>query len=131
MNALTQEKPAGTQERPTRTMSEPARYLVPDVNIYESKDGYILEAEMPGVNKSGLEVTLEDNQLTIQGHRSEEPVNGEVLYRETREFDYRRVFELDPMIDSSRITAKMDQGVLKLQLPKAEKVKPRKIKVGD
>ena len=49
--------------------------------------------------------------------------------RESRVADFRRVFELDPAIDTSKINAKMDQGVLTLTLPKSEKVKPRKIKV--
>jgi HSP20 family protein len=72
---------------------------------------------------------LEGNEITITGHRRQEWVPGEVLFRESRAADYRRVFELDPAIDTSRITARMDQGVLKLTLPKSEKVKPRKITV--
>jgi HSP20 family protein len=53
------------------------------------------------------------------------------VYRETRGFDYRRAFEIDPSIDTAKITAKIDQGVLTLTLPKAESVKPRKITVTD
>jgi HSP20 family molecular chaperone IbpA len=45
------------------------QYVTPDVNIYEAKDGYVLEAEMPGVNKDGLEITLEGHQITITGGR--------------------------------------------------------------
>jgi HSP20 family protein len=56
-------------------------------------------------------------------------VSGKEVYRESRALDYRRVFELDPSIDSTRITAKIEQGVLRLHLPKAESVKPRKISV--
>jgi HSP20 family protein len=56
-------------------------------------------------------------------------LKAEVLYRESRPSDYRRVFELDPAIDSSKISAKMEQGVLTLTLPKTEKVKPRKIEI--
>jgi len=104
-------------------------YVTPEVNIFETKDGYILEAEMPGVGKDGLEITLDNNELTIAGHRSSETVPGEPLFRERRLSDYRRVFELDPAIDSAKISAKMDQGVLTLTLPKSEKVKPRKITV--
>ena len=107
----------------------PREFVAPEVNIYETRDGYMLEAEMPGVNKEGLEVTLENNELTILGHRNQEPVPGFSIFRECPTGDYRRVFELDPAIDSSRISAKMEQGVLHLALPKSERVKPRKISV--
>jgi HSP20 family protein len=89
----------------------------------------VLEAEMPGVNKDGLELTLEGNELTIVGRRNGGPMSGEALFRESQEADYRRVFELDPAIDTAKVSAKMDQGVLTLTLPKSEQVKPRKISV--
>ena len=108
-----------------------AQYLVPDVNIYETKDGYELEAEMPGVNKDGLEITLEGTEITIVGLRGNEVVNGEVLFRERSNAGYRRVFDLDPAIDTARISARMNQGVLLLSLPKSEAVKPRQIVVSD
>ena len=110
--------------------NQPERhYLAPEVNIFETKDEYVLEAEMPGVSKDGLEITLEGNVLTLVGRRSDETPAGEPVYRESRAADYRRVFELDPAIDAERINARVDQGVLKLTLPKAERVKPRKIAV--
>lgn len=104
-------------------------YVSPQVNIFETKDGYVLEAEMPGVNKEGLEITLEGTEITITGHRQLEPLPGNALFRESSEVDYRRVFELDPAIDASKVSARMDQGVLSLTLPKSERVKPRKISV--
>jgi HSP20 family protein len=119
------------QTEPRRTTERPAtqEYVSPDVNIFETKDGYVLEAEMPGVNKDGLEITLEGNEITIIGHRKNEVASGTPLFRERALADFRRVFELDPAIDTARISAKMDQGVLCLTLPKSEKVKPRKITV--
>jgi HSP20 family protein len=106
-------------------------YLTPLANILETKDGYVLEAEMPGVSKDGLELTVENGELTIFGRRAAAEKKGREVYRESRSFDYRRSFELDPAIDSTNITAKIDQGVLTLHLPKAESVKPRKIAVTD
>lgn len=106
-------------------------FVSPQVNIFETKDGYLLEADLPGVTRDGLEVTLEDTTLTLIGRRGPQTAPGEVLYQESRACDYRRVFELDPSIDTGRIHARMDQGVLFLELPKAEKVKPRKIKIAD
>jgi HSP20 family protein len=111
-----------------QTAETEREYTTPGVNIFETKDGYVLEAEMPGVNKEGLNISLEENVLTIVGHRQAAPEAG-LLYRESRPADFRRVFELAPSIEASGITAKIEQGILVLTLPKAEKVKPRKITV--
>lgn len=118
-----------TAEAPAR--AERQKYALPEVNIFETRDGYVLEAEMPGVNKDGLEVLLEGHELTIVGHRHHAPVEGQVIFRESHAADYRRVFELDPAIDTGRIAASMTQGVLTLGLPKSERVKPRKIAVSE
>jgi len=104
-------------------------YISPDVNIYETPNSYTLEAEMPGVTREQLEVTLDGNSLTLVGHRTDAPPPGNVLYRESQSADFRRVFELDPVIDSQKIRAHMDQGLLTLELPKMEAVKPRHIVV--
>lgn len=124
----------GTVQRESRVNNDrPAQqeFIAPEVNIFETKDGYVLEAEMPGVSKEGLEITLEGNEITITGHRELSHVHGEPLFRECQLADFRRVFELDPAIDTGKISAKMTQGVLTLTLPKSEKVKPRKIAVND
>jgi HSP20 family protein len=123
---LKKESPAATVER-----NQNRQYVAPDVNIYELKDGYLLEAEMPGVTKAGLEITLEGNEITITGSRAAESVPGEALFRERHGADYRRVFDLDPAIDTSRIVARMNQGVLSLSLPKSEVVQPRRITVSE
>jgi len=107
----------------------PQNWVLPDVNIFETDQGYVLEAEMPGVSKTGLEVLLEGNTLTLLGHRTDEAPKAELLYRESQPADFRRVFELDPAIDAGKIRAQMHQGVLTLDLPKAEAVKPRRISV--
>jgi HSP20 family protein len=117
------------QKEPRVTPDQATTYVSPEVNILETKDGYILEAEMPGVNKDGLEITLEGTEVTITGHRQVEPLPGEALFRESNQAGYRRVFELDPAIDTTKVSARMDQGVLTLALPKSERVKPRKITV--
>ncbi len=106
-------------------------YLSPRVDIVETKDAYLLEAEMPGVTKDGLEILLENNELTLIGRRAAEKVEAELVYRESTSRDFRRVFVLDPTIDTAKIEAKLDEGVLLLKLRKAEQVKPRKITVND
>lgn len=128
MKTITQNEtqtPAAREEQNGATRG----YLYPQVNITENKDGYTLEAEMPGVNKESLEVLLEGNELTIVGHRKFDVPNAELLYRESATRDFRRSFVLDPAIDSAKINARMENGVLTLTLPKAEKVKPRKVVV--
>jgi HSP20 family protein len=110
---------------------QPEEYIDPAVNIHETKDGYILEAEMPGVNKDGLEITLKNNELTIIGRRSNETIVAKPISRARSAAHFRRVFELDPAIDTRQINAKVNQGVLTLTLPKSERVKPRRITVGE
>ena len=122
MNTPTENRPANKEATP---------YLTPLVDIAETKDAYVLQAEMPGVSKSGLEVLLERNELTIVGHRNRPAVNGHAVVRESRAVDFRRVFEIDPSIDTQKIDARIDQGVLTLRLPKSEDVKPRRIQVTD
>ena len=119
-----------TEQRPVTENPNPQRgYVSPRVNITETKEGYLLEAEMPGVNKGGLEISLEGNELTLIGRRQENVEGFELLYRESSNRDFHRVFALDPAIDTAKIDAKIENGVLRLHLPKAEQVKPRKIQV--
>lgn len=125
MSTTTENKGPVAPGRPERG------YLVPRVDIIETKDAYQLEAEMPGVNKEGLEVLLEGNELTLVGRRNTAPAGKHLLYRESRAQDFRRAFELDPTVDTGRIEAHMENGVLHLTLPKAEKVKPRRIAISD
>ena len=130
-NTMTQTENRPTRQNNAANGSEQRGFLYPQVNITETKDGYVLEAEMPGVNKEGLEILLEGNELTIVGRRFFEVPDAQLIYRESAPRDFRRAFVLDPAIDSGRISAKMENGVLTLTLPKTEQVKPRKITVGD
>ena len=105
------------------------QFVTPVASVVEDGDAYLLKVEMPGVNKEGLEISVENNELTITGRRDLAQIEGTLIHRESRTEDFRRVFELDPSIDTSKISARIDQGVLTLTLPKAEQVKPRKIAV--
>jgi HSP20 family protein len=105
-------------------------YVRPVVNIYETKEGYVLEAELPGVCKDGVSVHLEGNLLTVEGRRPAPALpEAGLFYRESSAADFRRVFEVDPAIETANISARMEQGILTLTLPKAEAAKPRKISV--
>ena len=105
------------------------QYATPLVDVESNEEGYTIRAEMPGVDKSGLEITVDNGELTIVGHRRTSELTGEPVYREIRNNDFRRVYELDPAIDTVKISARIEQGILTLVLPKAESVRPRKITV--
>jgi len=105
------------------------QFVAPSASVVEAGDGYTLEVEMPGINKEGLEISIGNNELTVLGHRSLPAVEGTLIHRESRPENYRRTFELDPSIDANKISAKIDQGVVAVTLPKAEHIKPRKITV--
>src|SRR5438067_8929992 len=123
MNTLTRE----TRES-DRGQAE--QCITPPASVTEIADGYMLEIEMPGVKKDGLDISVENNELAIIGRRSLPAVEGTLLHRESRPENFRRTFELDPSIDAEKISAKIEQGVVSLTLLKAEQVKPRKITVG-
>ena len=122
MNTLVRENRNVGQER-----SE--QFVAPMASVVEDNDAYLLKVEMPGVNKEGLEISVENNELTITGRRSLPNIEGTLIHRESRSENFRRTFELDPSIDTGKISARMEQGVLTLTLPKAEQLKPRKIAV--
>jgi HSP20 family protein len=122
MNTLTRE----TRES---DRSQAEQFITPPASVREIGDGYMLEIEMPGVKKDGLEISVENNELTIIGRRSLPAVEGTLIHRESRPENFQRMFEIDPSIDAGKISAKIDQGLVTLTLPKAEHVKPRKITV--
>lgn len=125
-------KAATPAEGRVTRMPSRRRWLVPAVNIYETPQEFVIEAEMPGVTRDELEVTVEGNQLTIVGRRTAETVEGRFLLRERGSgMEYRRVFELDPALDTNRVTARLEQGLLTLVLPKAQELQPRRIPVTD
>jgi HSP20 family protein len=124
MNTLVRENRSSNGERQTTE-----QFIAPVATVLENADGYTLEVEMPGVSKENLEMWVENNELTILGRRAMSSVEGTLVHRESRPENFRRSFELDPSIDAAKISAKIDQGVVTLTLPKAEQVKPRKIAV--
>ena len=126
MDTLVRENRAGNRANGQRSTEQ---FTAPVATVLENKDGYTLQVDMPGVNKDGLEMWVENNELTIIGRRSQPSVAGTPLHRESRRENFRRSFELDPSIDAGKISAKIEQGVVTLTLPKAEQVKPRKITV--
>ncbi|MBE0596818.1 MAG: Hsp20/alpha crystallin family protein [Desulfuromonadales bacterium] len=109
----------------TRT---PANHIRPAVDIFETEQGLHLLADLPGVGKEGLSIDIHNGVLTIQGKGAELPGRQRLL----REFDlvsYYRQFQLPEEIDAEKVSAELKNGVLTLQLPKAEAAKPRRIEI--
>jgi HSP20 family protein len=122
MNTLTRENRDADRARTEQ-------FIAPPASVIEASEGYTLELEMPGVTKDGLDISVENNELAIVGRRSLPAVEGALIHHESRPENFRRAFELDPSIDADKISAKIEQGLVTLSLPKTEHVKPRKITV--
>jgi len=105
--------------------------VAPAVSVFEFENNWLIQADMPGVSKENARIATEDNYLTVSGTRTKAESTGRKLYRESRTFDYRRTFELPNTVDVGKITARMENGVLAITLPKVEKVLPRTIQVTD
>ena len=116
-------EPRGKEE--TRSQE---RYVTPPVDIYETPEGLVVKADLPGVAKDGLDVRVENNLLTIRG-RAAHVAPGDLLYREYDLANFFRQFELNDKVDQLKISAELKNGVLTLNLPKAEEAKPRRIEV--
>lgn len=106
------------------------RAFQPDVDIYETKESLWLRADMPGVDENSVQVSLDDGVLTIEGTVAlDDYQNVAPVYSEYRVGNYRRRFSVSNQVDAERIQGKMVNGVLHLELPKAEKAKPRQIRI--
>ena len=102
--------------------------IAPPVDIYETSEGLVVVADVPGVAHEGLEVRVDNNVLTIRG-QAHPAGAGEVTYREYELVNFFRQFELSDKVDQTRISAQLKSGVLTFQLPKAPQAKPRPIAV--
>jgi HSP20 family molecular chaperone IbpA len=107
---------------------ERERYAVPPVDIYETEDGLVVVADLPGVGRDGLSVQVEQGVLTIEGRQARE-VSREVVNREFVLAPFFRQFRIAEQIDATRIRAALRNGVLTLELPRAEQTKPRQIPI--
>ena len=101
------------------------------VDIREDQDHFYVEAELPGFKKEEVDITLEDQTLTISAERKSESneKKGEVLLNERRYTRFLRSFTLPPTVDEQTVNAKLADGVLTVTLNKREESKPRKISV--
>jgi HSP20 family protein len=117
----------------TRLMSEPSagRPWSPAVDIVETEDGLNLKADLPDVKIEDIDIRVENNTLSIRGHRKfekDEKVKG--YHRIERSYgEFVRSFALPSTVDTEKVTADYKNGVLTVSLPKKETAKPRQVKV--
>lgn len=109
----------------------PGRVFVPVTDIFETPEALTVVLEMPGVDRDGIEASVENDIVTIEGridfakYEAMQPV-----YTEYNVGHYARSFEISNKIDQNKISAQMKDGVVTIVLPKAEQAKPRRIQVG-
>ena len=109
----------------------PARTFVPTADIYEDRDTLKVILEMPGVGKDGVEITVENDVLTISGRVDFSKYEGlQPLYTEYNVGHFARTFTLSRKIDQQQISAQLEHGVLTLTVPKAKEAQPRRIAIG-
>jgi HSP20 family protein len=110
----------------------PAQRLLfnPPIDIYETPDGLVLYADLPGVTAEGLDLQVQDNRLTLFGRiQWKEPMPTGMIHQEYQVGDFLRSFILSDEVDHERIQAKLSNGVLRVDLPRAARAKPRRIEV--
>lgn len=130
----TPETPAvPTTEMVTQPAAAPAperTVFMPPIDIYDSDEGLVLLADLPGVTIESLEIQVQDNRLTLFGRVTPTlPAEARLLHQEFEWGDFLRSFILSDEVDHDRITAKLNNGVLEVVLPRAPKTTPRKIQV--
>jgi HSP20 family protein len=114
----------------TEETTIPARVFLPTADIYETQDALTVILEMPGVEKSNVDVRVEDGILEVEGRLDLSKYQGlQPLYTEYNIGHYSRSFQLSSRIDQNKIGAELKDGVLSLTLPKVEEAKPRSIEV--
>jgi HSP20 family protein len=105
--------------------------FAPAIDVVEEKDKYVVKADLPGLTKDDVSVTLEDNRLTIKGEKKQETEDKgkQVYYRERVYGAFSRLIELPAGVDAGKIDARFTDGVLQVMLPKSESAKPKQIEV--
>jgi HSP20 family molecular chaperone IbpA len=120
----------GGQQAANQTPPPPGSVYTPALDIHETAEGLVIEADLPGVPADKLEVRVEQNVLIIYGKVMwTVPESARLIYEEVRPGDFYRSFILSDEVDIERISADFNDGVLRLTLPKAAKARPRKIEV--
>ncbi len=114
----------------SRRTSFDGNTLVPHTDIYEEKDELVVKTELPGINEKDLEVTLENNILTIKAEKKEEVAEDATHHTRERYYGkYVRSMSLPLHVNGDKVSATFENGTLELRLPKAEELKAKRIEV--
>ncbi len=107
--------------------------ISPTIDMYDKKDEIVVKAEIPGVEKDNINISLTDNALTIKGEiKKEEDVKEEDYYYSERSYgSFARTLSFPAKVQTDKVKASFKDGILEIHLPKAEETKPNEIKVGD
>lgn len=117
-------------DTPSKPASREDATLMPPVDVFEDAAGITLYADLPGVPKDRLSLHVEADSLTIEGEIAlDMPEGMESTHAEVALPRYRRTFTLSKELDSEKVAAEFNQGVLKLRIPKAEHAQPRRIEI--
>ncbi len=109
---------------------EKESWVAPLVDIYETDDDFYLMAYMPGVKKENVKIKLEDGSLVIMGRINyDEEISRNYILKETETGNYYRKFKISDTINESKIKAHLEDGILTVQLPKHERIKPKTIEI--
>ncbi|MDR3042631.1 MAG: Hsp20/alpha crystallin family protein [Desulfovibrio sp.] len=103
------------------------RTAYPLLNVHENDDGYTVDVSIPGVAPGDVELTLTDRNLIIRGERKS--AEGRYFRQERLSGSFQRILSLNVPVDRDRVSARSENGILRVSLPKAEAVKPRKIAI--
>ncbi|HNX41742.1 MAG: Spore protein SP21 [Candidatus Aminicenantes bacterium ADurb.Bin508] len=117
----------------SRTGEQAAKNWQPATDIWETPENFMLRAELPGFKREEISLEVKENLLTIGGERKEEFDQEQVhcFRRESFRGSFQRAYLLPNNIDTSRIKATMEKGVLEITLPKSERAKAKRIEIGD
>lgn len=110
---------------------EETRAWVPPVDIQENADAYLFHAELPGLTKEDIHITLENNVLRVSGERKfEKDAKKENYHRVERTYGtFTRTFTLPTQVEADKVMAAFENGILTVTVPKAEQAKPRRIAI--
>lgn len=115
----------------TKPESDAGSHLVPAIDVHETPEAYDVHVSMPGIKPEDVQVTVHGNMLTVAGESKaeERKTEGNWIVRERRHGKFSRSLTLACALDAEKAVAKTENGVVKLHLPKAEKERPKQIKV--
>jgi HSP20 family protein len=123
--------PSGWMRMPTLNRFKPIEEFSPVIDMYDNKDEIVVKAEIPGMKKEDVHVSITEDSVSIKGEmKKEEEVKEDDYYYSERSFGgFSRTLNLSSKIKSNKVDAKFDNGLLEIHMPKADESKPKEVKI--